>query len=82
MKVNRGSVLSKQYFLAYLSHVMRVFQCNAEEAKVKTMEQFFRGDLQAYGDDTRENFTNAFMELTRANAVASGIAKTEVETTS
>ncbi|WP_289139865.1 hypothetical protein [uncultured Brevibacillus sp.] len=65
MKVNRGSVLSKEYFLAYLTHVMRVFQCNAEEAKVKTVERLFRGDLNSYGGETRENFAKAYYELVR-----------------
>lgn len=64
MKVNRGSVLSKEYFLAYLTLVMRVFQYNADEAKVKTVESLFRGDLNAYGEVTRLNFAKAFDELT------------------
>lgn len=61
--MNRGSVLSKEYFLAYLTHVMQVFQCNAEEAKEITVERLFRGDLNAFGGGTRENFANAFDEL-------------------
>lgn len=75
MKVNRGSVLSKDYFLSYLTHVMRVFQCNAEEAKEKTVERLFRGDLNAYGEETRYNFAFAFHELVRENAVVSSIFK-------
>jgi len=63
MKVNRGSVLSKEYFHAYLTHVMRVFQCNADEAKVKTVERLFRGDLSVYGEQTHQNFLNACDEL-------------------
>ncbi|GEC89269.1 hypothetical protein DES34_101385 [Brevibacillus brevis] len=64
MKVNRGSVLSKEYFLAYLTHVMRVFQCTADEAKVKTVESLFHGDLDVYGGETQRNFLNAYDELT------------------
>lgn len=64
MKVNRGSVLSKEYFLAYFQHVMVVFQCNAEEAKWKTLERLFRGDLDAYGEETQKNFVSAYHELT------------------
>jgi hypothetical protein len=75
MKVNRGSVLSKDYFLSYLTHVMRVFRCNAEEAKVKTVEHLFRGDLNVYGEETRDNFAFAFHELVRENAVLSRISK-------
>lgn len=63
MKVNRGSVLSKEYFLAYLTHVMRVFQCNADEARGKTVERLFRGDLNVYGGETRKNFASAYDEL-------------------
>lgn len=64
MKVNRGSVLRKEYFLAYFKHVMLVFQCDAEEAKLKTEERLFRGDLDAYGEETRKNFLSAYHELT------------------
>lgn len=64
MKVNRGSVLSKEYFLAYFKHVMLVFQCDAEEAKLKTLERLFRGDLDAYGVETHKNFVSAYHELT------------------
>lgn len=64
MKVNRGSVLSKEYFLAYFKHVMFVFQCNAEEANLKTVERLFRGDLDAYGYETHQNFVSAYHELT------------------
>ncbi|KZE40863.1 hypothetical protein AV540_03120 [Brevibacillus parabrevis] len=67
MKVNRGSVLSKEYFLAYLKHVMRVFQCNADDAKARTVERFFRGDLNTYGGDTQRNLLNAYDELTSAS---------------
>lgn len=42
---------------------MQVFQCNAEEAKEITVERLFRGDLNAFGGGTRENFANAFDEL-------------------
>lgn len=74
MKINRGSVLSKEYFLAYLTHVMRVFQCNAEEAKTKTMERLFRGDLNAYGEETRNNFAIAYHELVGEKAVESNMS--------
>ncbi|WP_289142739.1 hypothetical protein [uncultured Brevibacillus sp.] len=64
MKVNRGSVLSKEYFLSYFKHVMLVFQCDAEEAKLKTLELLFRGDLGAYGEETHKNFESAYHDLT------------------
>ncbi|RNB82112.1 hypothetical protein EDM59_21115 [Brevibacillus nitrificans] len=66
MKVNRGSVLSKEYFLAYLTYVMRVFHCNADEAKVKTVGRLFCGDLSVYGEQTHQYFINAYKELTLA----------------
>ncbi|MFC9708921.1 hypothetical protein ACFTRD_12235 [Paenibacillus sp. NPDC056933] len=55
MKVNRGSVLSKDYFHAYLKHIMLVFQCDIDDAKSKTVNRLFRGNLEAYGKDTRQN---------------------------
>ncbi|SFK07445.1 hypothetical protein SAMN05518846_108151 [Brevibacillus centrosporus] len=63
MKINRGSVLSKEYFLAYIKHIMLVFQLNVEEAKRKTEDQLFRGNMYAYGEETRDNFLKAFDEL-------------------
>lgn len=63
MKVNRGSVLSKEYFIAYFRHVMLVFQCNKDEARLRTLDQLFRGNLDAYGEETRQNFDMAFNEF-------------------
>lgn len=66
MKINRGSVLSKEYFYAYFVHVMTVFRCNAEEARDKTAERLFRGDMNAFGEETRNNFSNAYRQLVDA----------------
>jgi len=69
MKLNRGSQLSKAYFRAYLTHVMRVFQYDVEEAKGKAIEQLFRGDIHAYGEETRRNFALACEEIVLEKSV-------------
>ncbi|RNB84871.1 hypothetical protein EDM56_20150 [Brevibacillus fluminis] len=70
MKINRGSVLSKEYFSAYLSHVMTVFRCNVDEAIEKTIERLFPGDLNAFEDETLNNFSIAFKELVNEKVIA------------
>ncbi|MDF2680451.1 MAG: hypothetical protein K0R47_1641 [Brevibacillus sp.] len=54
-------------------YVMRVFQCNADEAKVRIVERLFRSDLRVYGEDTHQNFLNAYDELTLATATCASI---------
>ncbi|GAA0315904.1 hypothetical protein GCM10008967_03060 [Bacillus carboniphilus] len=63
MPVNRGSVLSKEYFLSYFKLVMNARNFNKIEGKDFIIESFFRGDKYSYGEATCRQFELAFQEV-------------------
>lgn len=60
MTVNRSSVLSVEYFEAYLQLVSTSKEVGWEEAGEYMKEHFFRGDSQLYGQQTARNFLMAY----------------------
>ena len=56
MTVNSSSVLSVEYFEAYLQLVSTSKEVGWEEAGEYMKEHFFRGDSQLYGQQTARNF--------------------------
>lgn len=63
MTINRGSVLSKEYFISYFHHLMTVFNYTIDEAKEKAEESLFRGNLDSFGKQTSQIFEEAYLEL-------------------
>ena len=59
MTVNSSSVLSVEYFEAYLQLVSTSKEVGWEEAGEYMKEHFFRGDSQLYGQQTAWNFSSA-----------------------
>ncbi|MDW7617352.1 hypothetical protein SC499_22385 [Peribacillus simplex] len=63
MTVNRSSVLSVEYFEAYLKLVLSARNYGLEEAKGFMKSTFFKGETNFYGRQTDENFCIAYKNL-------------------
>ncbi len=63
MTVNRASVLTKDYFIAYLKLIMNSREYTLIEAKEFAFDFFFKGDMKLYDTSTWLQFEKALKEL-------------------
>lgn len=59
MTVNHGGRLQPAYFKSYLSLIMSSHECDLDCARQFTIESFFKGDLNHYGEVSRNSFEKA-----------------------
>ena len=52
MTVNHASVLTKDYFIAYLKLIMNSRDYTLKQAKEFAFDFFFKGDMDRYGTST------------------------------
>ncbi|EDL66110.1 hypothetical protein [Bacillus sp. SG-1] len=60
MTVNHGGTLGKEYFISYLSLIMNSRGCSAEEAHDIAFHLFFKGNEDAFGQKTYQEFLTAY----------------------
>lgn len=63
MTVNYASVLTKEYFIAYIKLIMKSREYTLLQAKAFAFDFFFKGDSQRYGSSTWLQFEKALNEL-------------------
>lgn len=63
MTVNHASVLSKEYFISYLTLIMKSREFSLDQAKSFAIKFFFRGDSELYGFSTWSQFEMAIIEI-------------------
>lgn len=63
MTVNHASVLTKDYFIAYLKLIMNSREYTLVEAKEFAFDFFFKGDMERYDISTWLQFEKAIKEL-------------------
>lgn len=59
MTVNHASVLTKEYFIAYLKLIMNSREYTLKQAKELAFDFFFKGDMNRYGTATWLQFEKA-----------------------
>ncbi|MEY2355705.1 hypothetical protein [Lysinibacillus capsici] len=59
MTVNHASVLTKDYFIAYLKLIMNSRDYTLKQAKEFSVDFFFKGDMDRYGTSTCLQFEKA-----------------------
>ncbi|MEB2279496.1 hypothetical protein LAV73_05685 [Lysinibacillus xylanilyticus] len=52
MTVNHASVLTKEYFISYLTLIMTSREYTLAQAKLFALDFFFKGDIERYGSST------------------------------
>lgn len=63
MPVNHASTLTKEYFISYLTLIMKSRGFSLDQAKSFAIEFFFRSDSELYGSSTWSQFEMAFKEI-------------------
>lgn len=63
MVVNHASVLTKDYFIAYLKLIMNSRDYTLKQAKEFAFDFFFKGDMDRYGTSTCLQFEKAIKEI-------------------
>jgi hypothetical protein len=63
MTVNHGGSLGKEYFLSYINLIKISRNCTLEQAKNLTVELFFKNNINQYGKDTYNRFSEAYYDL-------------------
>ena len=63
MTVNHASVLTKDYFIAYLKLIMNSREYTLIQAKEFAFNFFFKGDMDRYGISTWLQFEKAIIEI-------------------
>lgn len=63
MTVNHASVLTKEYFIAYIKLIMKSREYTLIQAKEFAFDFFFKGDSQRYGTTTWLQFEKALNEI-------------------
>lgn len=63
MTVNHASVLTKNYFIAYLKLIMNSREYTLIQAKKFAFDFFFKGDMDRYGTSTCLQFEKAIKEI-------------------
>lgn len=63
MTVNHASTLTKEYFISYLTLIMKSRGFSLDQAKSFTIEFFFKGDTEIYGSSTWSQFERAIKEI-------------------
>ncbi|MEK5431599.1 hypothetical protein MKY88_12080 [Lysinibacillus sp. FSL R7-0073] len=63
MTVNHSSILTKDYFIAYLKLIMNSREYTLIQAKEFAFDFFFKGDMDRYGTSTWLQFEKAIIEI-------------------
>ncbi|PJO44765.1 hypothetical protein CWD94_05030 [Lysinibacillus xylanilyticus] len=63
MTVNHASVLTKEYFVSYLTLIMKSREYTLPQAESFAYDFFFKGDKVRYGDSTWSQFEKAIKEI-------------------
>lgn len=63
MTVNHASVLTKDYFIAYLKLIMNSREYTLIQAKEFAFDFFFKRDMDRYGPSTWLQFEEAIKEI-------------------
>ncbi|EFI70167.1 hypothetical protein P9436_04165 [Lysinibacillus capsici] len=63
MTVNHASVLTKDYFIAYIKLIMNSREYTLIQAKEFAFDFFFKGDMERYGTATWLQFEKAIKEI-------------------
>ncbi|MFB7155725.1 hypothetical protein [Lysinibacillus sp. NPDC056232] len=61
--VNHASVLTKEYFISYLTLIMKSREYTLPQAELFAYDFFFKGDKERYGDSTWFQFEKATKEI-------------------
>ncbi|MGI8384001.1 hypothetical protein [Robertmurraya sp. P23] len=64
MTVNHSSVLSVEYFESYFHLVISSRNYEIDKAKEFIIQNFFKGNVKQYGEDTCLSFCLAYSRLT------------------
>ncbi len=63
MTVNHASILTQDYFIAYLKLIMNSREFTLKQAKEFAFDFFFKGDMNRYGNSTWLQFEKAIKEI-------------------
>ncbi|MFC9540269.1 hypothetical protein ACFTQ7_10355 [Lysinibacillus sp. NPDC056959] len=63
MTVNHVSVLTKEYFISYLTLIMTSREYTLAQANSFAFDFFFKGDMERYGSSTWSQFQKALKEI-------------------
>ncbi|MET4559609.1 hypothetical protein ABIA69_000752 [Lysinibacillus parviboronicapiens] len=63
MTVNHASVLTKEYFISYLTLIMTSREYTVAQANSFAFDFFFKGDKERYGSSTWSQFEKAKIEI-------------------
>lgn len=63
MTVNHGGTLTKAYFKSYLKLLLSTRAGSLKEAEDLTVDLFFKGNLELYGQGTKLAFEQALREM-------------------
>ncbi|WP_427108177.1 hypothetical protein [Lysinibacillus xylanilyticus] len=63
MTVNHASVLTKEYFISYLTLIMKSREYTLPQAELFAFDVFFKGDNERYGLSTWSQFEEATREM-------------------
>lgn len=61
--VNHGGRLRPEYFKSYLMLIMSSHECSLDCAKDFTIKNFFHGDSDFFGPESRSSFEEALSSL-------------------
>ncbi|WP_019156634.1 hypothetical protein [Robertmurraya massiliosenegalensis] len=67
MTVNYSSVLSEEYFESYFNLIISARGYKTYEAKEFIIENFFKGNVMYYGEDTYQSFIRAYSKMKNKN---------------
>ncbi len=65
MVINHSGALGKKYFTAYMKLIMNAFECSAEQAWNVTFERLFQTKEDYLGDESYQQFLQAYEEIKR-----------------
>lgn len=63
MTVNHASVLTKEYFISYLTLIMKSREFSLDQATSFAVEFFFKGKSSLYGPSTWSQFEKVIKEI-------------------
>ena len=63
LRVNHASTLTFGYFVSYLNLVILSREINLKEATIYMEKEFFKGNINQYGESTKNNYKQAIQEL-------------------
>ncbi|MFJ3389473.1 MULTISPECIES: hypothetical protein [unclassified Lysinibacillus] len=63
MTVNHASVLTKEYFISYLTLIMKSREYTLPQAESYALDFFFKGDIERYEPSTWCQFEKAIIEI-------------------